>query len=371
MFTALAYNLQDPEQAFKEYFLKSDVDLTSIIIGAATLLVPPMTYLDYTYYGLGTEFYVTACIEGLFALLSVVVIFSIRHNRQVKTYEWLAFAWCIVISSSALFATFLQPDRIIENVLISELFLIAIHILITNKLSFRIIPAATITFACIIALLATDTAASIQQKYLLTLVLLLVNAVGIIVIARNNHYKKLECEAHNREREARKMFEALAAADPLSGILNHRSFLEMAQLALDRFKKVQSSFCLAIFDLDRLKQINDTYGHLAGDNALKEFTTLVTSKKRTTDVFGRLGGDEFGLILPRVVQTDALKVVSRLKYALQSLTIPSSKGAFHISFSAGIIEVRVEDNSPDDLIHRADDALYLAKGEDGIRIEKR
>ena len=371
MFTALAHNLRNPELACKEYFLKSDGDLTSIIIGAAAILVPPMTYLDFTYYGLGTEFYVTAFIEGLFALLSVMVIFFIRHNRRVKTYEWLAFTWCMVISISALFATFLQPDRIIENVLISELFLIANHILITNKLSFHIIPAATITFACIIALLATDTAASIQQKYLLTLVLLLVNAVGIIVVARNNHFKKLEYESHNREREARKTFEALASADPLTGILNHRSFLELAQLALDRFKQYQFNFCLAIFDLDRLKLINDTYGHLAGDIALKEFANLVTSKKRTTDVFRRLGGDEFGLILTRVAQTDALKIVSRLKNALQSLTIPSSTGAFHITFSAGITDVRVEDNSPDDLIHRADEELYLAKGEGGVRIEER
>jgi diguanylate cyclase (GGDEF)-like protein len=243
--------------------------------------------------------------------------------------------------------------------------------LINNKSSFRIIPAATITVASITALLATDNAASIQQKYLLTLFLILFNAVGIIVIARNNRFRRLEYGAQNREREARKIFETLAATDPLTGILNQRSFLELTQLALDRFKRYDQSFCLAIFDLDRLKQINDTHGHLAGDKALKQFTTLVASKKRITDVFGRLGGDEFGFILPQVTRTDAITIISRFQDALKALTIPSSKGDFPISFSAGVTEVRAEDISPDDLIHRADEALYQAKGKGDDRIEER
>ena len=371
MLNELTRNLRNPEQACKKYFLKTDIDMTSIIIGAAIFLVPPMSYLDYIYYGLSADFYGTAAIEGLFVLLSVIVILFIRHNYQVKTYERLVFAWSMVISVSALFADFLQPARIIENALISELLLIAIYILMANKFSFRIIPAAMITFACITALLATDTAASTQQKYLLTLTLLLLNAVGIIVVARNNRFKRVEYESQNREREARRIFEALAASDPLTGILNHRSFLKLTQQALNRFMKYHDSFCLAIFDLDRLKQINDTYGHLAGDEALKQFTSLVTSKKRTTDVFGRIGGDEFGFILPRVTQTNALKVVSRLQNALQVLTIPSSKGDFHISFSAGITEVRAEDKSPDDLMHRADEALYESKGKGGDQVEAR
>jgi diguanylate cyclase (GGDEF)-like protein len=371
MLQDLVDNLRSPEQACKEYFLRSDIDLTSIIIAAAAVLVPPMIYLEHTYYGFGSEFYVTASIEALFALFSVVVLFFIRRNRHVKSYERMVFAWSMVTTASSLFATFLQPARIIENFLINELLLIAIHLLLNNKLSFRLIPAATITVGCISALLATENAASVQQDYLLTLFLVVLNVVGIIVVARNNRFKKLEYESQNREREARKMFETLAATDPLTGILNHRSFLELTQLALDRFKKSQYSFCLAIFDLNHLKQINDTHGHLAGDKALKLFTTLVASKKRATDVFGRLGGDEFGFILPRVNRTDTLKIVSRLKDSLKALTIPSSEGDFHISFSAGVTEVRAEDISTDDLIHRADEALYLSKGKGDDRIEER
>lgn len=371
MLRDLVDNFRSPEQACKEYFLRSDIDLTAIVIAAAALLVPPMTYLDYSYYGFTSEFFVTTSIEGLFALFSVIVLLIIRHNNHFRTYERLVFTWTMVITVSSLFATFLQPERIIENILINYLILIAIHLLIINKSSFRIIPAATITVASITALLATDNAASIQQKYLLTLFLIVLNLVGFIVIARNNRFRRLEYGAQNREREARKKYETLAATDSLTGILNHRSFIELAQMALDRSRRYDHSFCLAIFDLDRLKQINDTYGHLAGDKALKQFTTLVASKKRITDVFGRIGGDEFGFILPQVTRTDAITIISRFQDALRALTITSPKGSFSISFCVGVTEVRAEDISPDDLIHRADEALYQAKGKGDDRIETR
>jgi diguanylate cyclase (GGDEF)-like protein len=364
MLRDLARNLRNPKQECKEYFLRTDTDLTSIVIGAAACLVPPMSYLDYTYYGLGADFYLTAALEALFAVFSVIVIFFVRRNSRVKSYENLVFAWSMVIAIAAVFADFLQPDRIVENLLISELLLLAIYILIANRIAYRIIPVATITLACILALFSTHNAASLQERYLFTLTMILLNAVGIIVIARNNRFKRVEFESQYREREARITFEALAAVDPLTGILNRRSFLELAQLAFGYFKKQQTGFCLAIFDLDRLKQINDSHGHPAGDEALRQFTALVTSKKRQTDIFGRLGGDEFGFLLPQVDQTIALKVISRFQDALQVLTI-SSSGDFHISFSAGLTEARQEDKTLDDLMRRADAALYKSKNKGG------
>jgi len=248
--------------------------------------------------------------------------------------------------------------------------LIAIYILTANRFSFRILPAGTITLACITALIATHNAASTQQRYLLAVTLALLNAVGIIVIERNNRFKRVEYGAHTRDRDARRIFEALAASDPLTGILNRRSFVELARHSLDRFKRYRTGFCLAIFDLDHFKQMNDSHGHLAGDEAIKRFANLVSSKKRPGDIFGRLGGDEFGFILPQATLGDAVKVVSRIQNALRGVRISSPKGYFRITFSAGITAVRVQDKSPNDVVHRADKALYQAKGKGGNRIEQ-
>jgi diguanylate cyclase (GGDEF)-like protein len=363
MLNDLLGDIQNPELACQEYFLDSDIGLTSICLGTAVCLLPLIALLDYSYYGFGEKFYATCAYYGVFAALSTAIFFLIWRKRDVKTYERSVFVWSMFSSISALLIDFLQPERIVENVMISEILLIAIYSLITNRFSFRMISAIMITIACVIALFATQNKASLQEKYLFILILMIINVAGLIIVSRNNRFKRIEYASHLREREARQLLEALAASDPLTGILNRRSFLEHTRLALDRFKRYSISFCLAIFDLDDLKGINDRYGHLAGDQAIQQFTGLVNSQKRSTDVFGRLGGDEFGFILLEAAQTEALKVISRIQERLRDLTISSSAGDFHLSFTAGVTEVGPADNSPDDLLGRADEALYVAKGE--------
>jgi len=369
MLRDLALNLRDLEQECKQYFLKTDVDLTSIGIGAAALIALALSYLDYTYYGLAAEFFVVFALEALFTVCSVLLIFYFRRISQIRTYEILVFAWSMFLALAALFADFLEPNRIVENVLISELLIISLYMLMANRFSYRIIPITTITMACIIALFTTDNTASFKEKYLFTITMILLNAAGLVVLSSNNRFKRAEYESMNREQEARRMFEQLAATDSLTGILNRRSFIEHTRLMLNNFARYHVGFCLAILDLDRLKHINDTYGHLAGDQAIIQFTSLVESHKRMSDVFGRLGGDEFGFILPGSTQGNGLKVISRLQDALRALVIKSSIGDFRISFSAGITEATAEDKSPDDLIRRADMALYQSKDQGREQIE--
>lgn len=157
------------------------------------------------------------------------------------------------------------------------------------------------------------------------------------------------------------MFEELAASDSLTGILNRRSFIEHARLAMHRFGRYQHSFCLAVIDLDNLKNINDTHGHLVGDRAIIQFAKLMDTNKRQGDIFGRLGGDEFGFILHSSSHADALKSLARMRDALQAQKIESPAGDFYISFSVGVTEISPEDISPDDLLHRADIELYQSK----------
>jgi diguanylate cyclase (GGDEF)-like protein len=261
------------------------------------------------------------------------------------------------------FADFYQPDRITENVLVSDFLVIAMYVLITNKFIYRILPIAIITIACIIALFTTSNVATSEEKYLHTTTLILLNGTGIIVLSRNNRFKQAEYRAIVREKEARAMFEELAASDPLTGILNRRSFIEHTRLALHRFERYHNSFCLAVIDLDHFKRINDTYGHLIGDRAIIKFAALVDANKRTGDIFGRLGGDEFGFILHGSNQPDAIKTLARIQEVLQALVIESPVGDFHISFSVGVTEVVLGDKSPDDLLHRADMALYQSKSQ--------
>jgi diguanylate cyclase (GGDEF)-like protein len=112
---------------------------------------------------------------------------------------------------------------------------------------------------------------------------------------------------------------------------------------MHRFERYHSSFCLAVIDLDHFKKINDTYGHLVGDKAIKLFSKLMETNKRQGDIFGRLGGDEFGFILHQSSPSDALKTFDRMKNELQKMAIESPVGDFHISFCVGITEIQQGD----------------------------
>ncbi|MBK8783591.1 MAG: GGDEF domain-containing protein [Anaerolineales bacterium] len=361
MLRELVANLGDLDQECKQYFLRNDTDLTSIAIGVAALMAPMLSIIDYSYYGWTIEFFITSSLVGAFVIFSAFLIINFRHVTRMATYESQVFAWSMFLGVATKFADFLQPERITENVLVSDFLVIAMFVLITNKFVYRIIPVSIITIVCIIALFTTDNVATSQEKYLHTITLILLNGTGIIVLSRNNRFKQAEYRAIIREKEARTMFEELAASDPLTGILNRRSFIEHTRLAMHRFGRYQHSFCLAVIDLDNLKQINDTHGHLVGDRAIIQFAKLMDTNKRQGDIFGRLGGDEFGFILHSSSHADALKSLARMQDAFQEQKIESPAGDFYISFSVGVTEISPEDTSPDDLLHRADIELYQSK----------
>jgi diguanylate cyclase (GGDEF)-like protein len=235
-------------------------------------------------------------------------------------------------------------------------------------LAYRLIPSIAITVACLVAIFISNQAA-FAYKYMLTVSLIMVNAGGIVLIAHNNYFKKVTYETQFSESELRRSLEALAVTDVLTGIPNRRSFLDQAQVELSRFKRTTKTFSLVMLDLDLLKNVNDQYGHLAGDEALKQFSSCVASAMRSYDIFGRIAGDEFCMILPETNLDIARSVVSRIREHVHALVVASTKGEFSLTFSAGITVVQDKDESIDDLLQRVDEALYAAKTKGRDRIE--
>jgi diguanylate cyclase (GGDEF)-like protein len=368
MLKKLFCNLHDLNLPCREYFLKSDTDLTAIALGLTTILLPLMNYLDYQYYGFSLSYISTSIFEAVFVAVSILAIVFTQRNQLIKTYETWVFGWSMFTAFSLVILIFTQPDRILENILFSQLFLIAIYTLLTNRLVFKLIPVLTITGFCLVALF-TSSYTNFANQYMFTIALLTVNAGGILLVAHNNRAKKLIYETQNREHEARNLLETLAITDPLTGIQNRRSFFEQAQQEFSRYQRNHKSFCLVMLDLDHFKDVNDGYGHLAGDEALKEFTTYVISAKRPYDFLGRVGGEEFCLILPETNLDTARLIVTRIQDRVRELVIICPKGIIKVAFSAGITCAHESDESIDVLLHRADEALYQAKTNGRDRIE--
>ena len=159
----------------------------------------------------------------------------------------------------------------------------------------------------------------------------------------------------------------LATTDPLTGVLNRRSFNSLFSRALQRSTRHNVPMCLAMLDLDHFKRVNDLHGHQAGDEALRLFSQYCEREARSTDVFARVGGEEFVLLLTDTPIEGALSILQRLFRGVASLRLEGSNGYFSIELSAGLAEFEEGDNL-DSLMKRADRALYNAKAQGRNRI---
>lgn len=159
----------------------------------------------------------------------------------------------------------------------------------------------------------------------------------------------------------RNEYKRLAFRDDLTGALNRRAILFLAQQKFNEFVRQKKSFIVLLFDIDHFKSFNDTYGHDAGDEVLKLFANACAKVMRKQDRFGRYGGEEWLGILIGDSPDSVENVFDRLSSELDSLTLPQLSQPLSIKFSLGAAIVVDEDDSIDDTIKRADIRLYEAK----------
>jgi diguanylate cyclase (GGDEF)-like protein len=152
---------------------------------------------------------------------------------------------------------------------------------------------------------------------------------------------------------------AQATGDPLTGLLNHRAFQERVESEVARAQRYGRPLALVLLDLDYFKSINDAYGHQAGDAALMQAATLLEGGARAGDVLGRIGGDEFALLLPETAAEGALPIAER--WAAEFRAAPVGVAA-HLTMSAGICDLSHAKDSKE-LLQLADGALYWAKNQ--------
>jgi diguanylate cyclase (GGDEF)-like protein/PAS domain S-box-containing protein len=162
--------------------------------------------------------------------------------------------------------------------------------------------------------------------------------------------------------EALSEIKHLAQTDELTNVPNRRYLLGRLREEYTRAQRYSRPLCLAILDLDHFKNINDQYGHAAGDEVLKHFARFVQSHLRTGDVLGRVGGEEFCVLLPETMLDEALPVLQRITTALAAERIDNVTPGFSYTFSSGVAEISSDpQQNCNMLFSNADKALYQAK----------
>lgn len=176
-------------------------------------------------------------------------------------------------------------------------------------------------------------------------------------------------ERRRAESELRRM----ATTDPLTGLNNRRRFMELAEVEMARLRRYGRAVSVLMLDIDRFKAINDTHGHAVGDHVLVRLAEVCRGELRDTDHIGRLGGEEFAIILPETPLASAAEVAERLRQRLALAEVPivpgnRGQGCLRMTVSIGVAMCGDEDASIERALGRADRALYEAKAAGRNRI---
>lgn len=169
-------------------------------------------------------------------------------------------------------------------------------------------------------------------------------------------------------KEIEQELKRLATTDTLTGAANRRCFFELAEQEFKRVRRYKNSVAFLVLDIDHFKTINDNYGHQGGDEVLRVFVQACKKELREADVFGRIGGEEFAILLPETDQPSARLVAERIRQKIERMVITFEEQAIKITVSIGVATIAITDKSFDQVFQRADTALYEAKNSGRNRV---
>jgi diguanylate cyclase (GGDEF)-like protein len=168
---------------------------------------------------------------------------------------------------------------------------------------------------------------------------------------------------------AKKLAESLARKDELTGISNRREFFNQGDLAFKRAIRSRHPVSVIMMDIDHFKDVNDNYGHSAGDKVLETIAKRIKNKLREIDIVARIGGEEFAFVLPETSLDEAVKLVERLRVEIANTAVVHNTVAVKITASFGICSCLVKNETLETMLTKADDALYMAKNKGRNQVE--
>ncbi len=275
------------------------------------------------------------------ALVIALTVFVLPH-RGARAAMWLAYGAVMMLVSAASVARPLRRSTIPERAVALMLIMFAI-----------------VDFSIAALALGGDTAAQGEGLQLLRIVLMLLQPPAFIGVGLFSVFLVAADLAENMR--------MLATSDELTGIYNRRGFEDAAERAIRNAQRQRQPLAVVIADIDNFKAINDRHGHSAGDRALRHFASRLDRLVRRGDLIGRIGGEEFALLLVNTRAEDALDVVERIRRDIAAMPVEgANKVAMTASF--GVTGLKPGDIALAALLSRADRALYRSKLEGRDRV---
>lgn len=360
---------RDPYGAVEQFYLSEDLRQTKTILLVVIAFCAFLVYGDYLNFGINSLFYKVFIVRTAFIFLSFGIIRLLNKVKNFNQYEWLVCTWC---GFYILLSLYVNATRQADNInfsYIDNLVVFLIFIVFPGKLYMRGILSGCLMmgdFAIIMFLkspvhvLALKT---IGLSYFIAMILGIVMANKLLQFRCKQYYVFLQ------EQNMRKQLEKAAYTDFLTGAMNRRKFFQLGEHEFSIFKENGGTFSVIMLDLDFFKNLNDKFGHIAGDVFLKEITKTMIINKRSIDILGRLGGEEFALVLPGTKLIFAAEMAEKLRGLCENTQAFLDHQLLHTTVSIGVTEVWSKDKSFHDVLKRADDALYQAKRKGRNRVQ--
>lgn len=290
-------------------------------------------------------------VNYVYCFLTIMLIIFLRSSK--KNYNLTAHSLLIISLITFTSALIFVPQD--EFRMIWFYLLIFVAYMISGKMS-----GLLCTLASIVIILTVNFFVDLQ----LSQVAINSGILGLIIGSFLSYiYTNKITNYENSLKQQNSSLSVLASTDYLTGIMNKRMFNEISERYFHTAQKGDLNLTLFLLDLDHFKKINDTYGHQAGDQLLVSFVKTVEKILRKSDIFARIGGEEFAILLSQIERKDAFNLAEKIRNEVENITIQSEGKNIFVRTSIGITQTSTTDDSFDDVFSRADLALYKAKKE--------
>jgi diguanylate cyclase (GGDEF)-like protein len=354
-------DLGEMEGDFRVFYLKDDIAYSTLYISIAILGVLSMIRIDALLFRAGSgPFGWLLLSRGLFVFVSILVMVLLWRTSKVRVYDRLVFGWLAFTIVFFLLYNFTRPTNSLTTI-IDVIVPFAIYMFSPLRVFYNILLAFGFSVGTIYIGYVYKVGTDPITLNAMTLAQVVIHALGLVSGLQIQSYRRKSFKAYVQERDAKETVAYLANIDPLTKSLTRRHFFNIAESEFLRFRRYHRQLSILVLDADHFKNINDTYGHYAGDLVLRNVSLVTLEQKRAQDTFGRLGGEEFALLLPETSLQQAKVVAERIQKAWEQTPCIVDGKLIYSTVSIGVAEARQEDQSFEDVLRRADRMMYKAK----------
>lgn len=344
----------------------------SLLVAAAGVAMFGLS--DYLFLGLSTAFHQLLVVRALVIAGCLVVAFWVSASPLFLFRPWRLNAGPTVISIGAILILAIRPETIPTQMISVVVILLAIYLFVPNLIVGMVASGAFLSVGFLVGcfLWSGVDAAGLT---IFGLLLISANSVGYMSARRLARLQREQFALLLEEQAAKERLLAeigvrealeqrlrtIAQTDELTGCSNRRHFMSTAQAALAVAKTTGRAFSLCMIDVDRFKQINDTFGHAAGDRILQAVAGACGEVLRGGEPLGRIGGEEFVAALPGATLADARRIAERVRARIADLRFADLSPDLRVTATIGLSEVGDAEAEIGPALSRADAAMYQGK----------